>query len=140
MWEQQRVERMDNFILKHKRFPRKFSYSKGEIWLSVLAHKQINSIFSACLFFSALLQMYSIPFGEHSQVNPDKYRNPFRTIEGELGDLKVLLLLLKKFSKSTWKQLFVFCFVFSQGRQVYWVRYQHRGGFSCCKCAWETVR
>ena len=37
----------NNFIFQHKRLPGIFSYSKGEIWPSVLAYKQIYStIFS----------------------------------------------------------------------------------------------
>lgn len=56
------------------------SYSRGEIWPSVLAHKQIYSTFSACLLLPALLKMYSTASGEHSEIRPDKYPNPSLTI------------------------------------------------------------
>lgn len=112
----------NNFIFQHKRLPRIFSYSKREIWPSVLAHKQIYSTFAACLLLPALLKMYPTVSREHSEIRPNKYPNPSLTIWEESKIPTSYSCYCSGFQNSTKSNWFSFFFIFlkENGRCTEW--------------------
>lgn len=111
-----------------------FSIQKGKYdFLSWLINKPIQHFQHACSFLHCS-RCIPQPW-ENSLTNTLIPPQPFENV------CPKLFLLLKLVSKPNWKQLCFFFFLLffykNRGNRSTEI-WTHRGGFSCCKCAWET--